>query len=377
MGTGLTFDEYIEHEPLVSLETWNAAQRAVAKRRADAGKAGPTKRTLLASLLVRKRCGHSFTTIRDRRWPGPTGEGYRTYACSGYRCYGKSVCAVTNVPGPALDAFVLQTIKQVLLGDHETTNKAIDAFVAASMAPKAATKRSSKADEREFDLLNRKIKATIAMLADPTFDGLDELRTTLAELKAKRDALQAAIPPAEPPATPALSEKELRTWALEQFARLDELAKRNTIDLKDRQMVEAFVERIEINPETKTGVIYLLADLEGPLLRSSTRGPIGEGGLLRGANGRVEIGRSVGAVTKRLVGRRAAATQGDRRFLGRNRQRLTLGVNEFHRTGDQQWTVVANCDLRLGHGRFLLLENRAMWLSRPDSTQPRSGDYPP
>jgi hypothetical protein len=41
-------------------------------------------------------------------------------------------------------------------------------------------------------------------------------------------------------------------------------------------MVEAFVERIEINPETKTGVIYLLADLEGALLRSSTRLPIGD-----------------------------------------------------------------------------------------------------
>lgn len=109
------------HEPIVSRETWDAAQRAVAKRRAEAGKARPTKRTLLASLLVCKRCGHSFTTIRDRRWPGPTGEGYRTYTCSGYHRYGKSVCGVTNVPGPALDAFVLQTIKRALLGDHETT----------------------------------------------------------------------------------------------------------------------------------------------------------------------------------------------------------------------------------------------------------------
>jgi DNA invertase Pin-like site-specific DNA recombinase len=264
------------HEPLVKLDTWNAAQRAVAKRRADAGKARPTKRTLLASLLVCKRCGHSFTTIRDRRWPGPTGEGYRTYACSGYHRYGKSVCGVTNVPGPALDAFVLQTIKRALLGDHETTKKAIDAFVAAVRTPKAATKRNGKADERELDLLNRKIKATVAMLADPTFDGLDELRSTLAELKAKRDALEARRKPVEQPAVPALSEKELRAWAIEQFARLDDLATRTTVDLKDRQMVEAFVERIEINPEAKTGVVYLMADLEGALLRSSTRGPIGD-----------------------------------------------------------------------------------------------------
>lgn len=43
----------------------------------------------------------------------------------------------------------------------------------------------------------------------------------------------------------------------------------------DRQMVEAFVERIEIDPEAWTGVVYLVADLEGALLRSSTRGPIG------------------------------------------------------------------------------------------------------
>jgi hypothetical protein len=43
-------------------------------------------------------------------------------------------------------------------------------------------------------------------------------------------------------------------------------------------MVEAFVERLEINPEMKTGVIYLLADLEGTLLRSSTRLAMGAKG---------------------------------------------------------------------------------------------------
>ncbi len=74
---------------------------------------------------------------------------------------------------------------------------------------------------------------------------------------------------------PTLSEKELRTWTLKQFAPLDDLVIRNTVDLSDRQMVEVFVERIEINPETKTAVIYLLTDLEEALRRSSTRGPEG------------------------------------------------------------------------------------------------------
>jgi len=79
-----------------------------------------------------------------------------------------------------------------------------------------------------------------------------------------------------PPSVARLSEKELRTWALEQLAHLDDLATRTTVDLKDRQLVEAFVERIEINPEAKTGVVYVAADLEGALLRSSTRLPIGD-----------------------------------------------------------------------------------------------------
>ncbi len=263
------------HEPLVTRETWDAAQRFIAKRRADAGKARPTKRTLLSGLLVCKRCGHGFTTIRDRRWPGPTGEGYRSYRCSGYHRYGKSVCGTVDVNGPALDAFVLDTIKRLLLGDHKTAKKAVEAFVAAMVAPKPEAKRK-KNDGRELDLLNRKIKATVAMLADPTFDGIDELRSTLADLKAKRDALVARSKPAEQPATPALSEKELRAWALAQFARLDALATQSTIDLKDRQMIEAFVERIEIDPDTKTGVVYVMADLEGALKRGYTRGPIGD-----------------------------------------------------------------------------------------------------
>ncbi len=269
------------HEPLVTPETWAAAQKAVAKRRADAGKARPTKRTLLSSLLLCKRCGCSFTTIRDRRWPGPTGEGYRTYACSGYHRYGKSVCGLTNLPGPALDAFVLQTIQRVLLGDHATTKQAVEAFVKAVLVPRAATKRT-KTDDRELELLNRKIKATVAMLADPTFDGLDELRTTLADLKARRDALATRLKPVDQPATPAITEDELRRWAMAQFARLDDLATRTTVDLQDRQMVEAFVQRIEINPETKTGEIILIADLADAFREGSTREPIGD---LRGLDG--------------------------------------------------------------------------------------------
>jgi DNA invertase Pin-like site-specific DNA recombinase len=263
------------HEPLVTPETWDEAQRLLTKRHVDGGKARPTKRSLLASLMVCNRCQHAFVQRRDRRWPGPNGEGYRYYSCSGYHRYGKVVCGLTNLPGPALDAFVVETIQCVLLGDRATTKQAVEAFVKAVLAPAKTTKRT-KHDDRDLQLLNRKIKATVAMLADPAFDGLDELRTTLADLKAKRDALATRMKSADQPAKPAITKDELRRWALEQFSRLDEIATKPDIDLQDRQLVETFVQRIEVNPETKTGEVILISDLADAYREGSTRVPRGD-----------------------------------------------------------------------------------------------------
>lgn len=41
---------------------------------------------------------HRLTICRDRRWPGPEGEGYRTFSCTRYHPYGKCVCSLVNVP---------------------------------------------------------------------------------------------------------------------------------------------------------------------------------------------------------------------------------------------------------------------------------------
>ena len=45
--------------------------------------------------------------------------------------------------------------------------------------------------------------------------------------------------------------------------------------LKDRQLVEAFVERIEIDPDTKTGVVVIAADLETGMQDWFIREPLG------------------------------------------------------------------------------------------------------
>jgi DNA invertase Pin-like site-specific DNA recombinase len=258
------------HEPLVSQETFDSAQRAMAKRRDAGGKARSVQRTLCSTLLVCQRCGNSFTTVRDNRRKPEFGPPYRHYTCSGYHRYGKATCGLVRIPGPALDAFVLETIKRVLIGDHATTGNAIDAFVKSVLAPAKDAKKASDT-QRELEQLDRRIKTTVKMLADLTFEGLDELQKVLADLKAKRDALLKRMPSTQREVKPSLSESQLRTWAREQFDRLDELASRTTVDLKDRQLVEAYVQRIEISPETNTGVVVLHADLESAMQSCSTR----------------------------------------------------------------------------------------------------------
>ncbi len=263
------------HEPLVSVETWNAAQEAARKRATLGGKARPTNRSLLSSLMVCKRCGCSFTIARDRRHPGPEGEGYRSYRCCGYHRYGKSTCGFYDISAPKLEAFVVDAIKQTIVGKHKDVRSAIEAFIPSIRKPTQAAK-PTKDVANEVALLNRKIKATIGMLSDPTFDGLDELKTTLADLKAKRDALESQASAVAKKAIAIPSADELRRWAIERFGRIDEFVCKPNPTLQDRQLVEAFVDRIEIEPDTKQATVYLFADLESAYKNGFTRDPRGD-----------------------------------------------------------------------------------------------------
>lgn len=263
------------HDPLVSAEKWDAAQVETKRRATLAGKARPTNRSLLSSLMKCKRCGCGFTHVRDRRWPGPEGDGYRAYRCCGYHRYGKSTCEFYQVRAPWIEKNTVDAIKAVVRGEHGDIQDAIEAFIKSVRRP-ANDEKPSKGKTEELALLNRKIKATVGMLADPAFDGLDELKSTLAELKAKRDALESKAAKTKTIATKVPSADELRRWATERFGRIDEFVCKPNPTLQDRQLIEAFVDRIEIDPETKHATIYLYADLESAYRYAFTREPIGD-----------------------------------------------------------------------------------------------------
>jgi hypothetical protein len=263
------------HEPLVSAEKWDAAQVETKRRATLAGQARPTNRSLLSSLMKCKRCGCGFTHVRDRRWPGPEGDGYRAYRCCGYHRYGKSTCAFYQLRAPWIEKNTVDAIKAVVRGEHGDIQEAIEAFIKSVRQP-ATIEKPSRGKAEELALLNRKIKATVGMLADPAFDGLDELKATLAELKAKRDALESKAAKTKTIATKVPSADELRRWATERFGRIDEFVCKPNPTLQDRQLIESFVDRIEIDPETKHATIYLYADLESAYQHAFTREPIGD-----------------------------------------------------------------------------------------------------
>jgi DNA invertase Pin-like site-specific DNA recombinase len=244
------------HEPLVSPEMFAKARAAVASRRFAGGLAKTVNRSLLSGLLVCKHCGkrlmQAFVNYK-------TSQRFRYYVDNGYRRGGRSVCVCTNIPADALDAWVLEKINAAFLGDGNAA-AVVDTFVKRILTRRRTTVETTGV-ARDLDAVNRKIKATIAMLADPAFDGLDELRTTLADLKARRDSLQATLSK-QLPTNPIVTERHLRDWATVNLGDLSEICRHPVASVKSRRVLRTFVNRIEIDPHARRGTLYIPADTD-------------------------------------------------------------------------------------------------------------------
>ena len=158
-----------------------------------------------------------------------------------------------------LDMWVMKQIKHVLLGDHDTVKQGIDAFV-KQVSVSREMSDDIKSMKKELDAINRRIKATIAMLADPAFDGLDELKSTLMEMKSRRDGLQKKLESSDRKNVVTFRESELRKWATEQLLQIEEFVVKPTPTIEARNLVSAYVDRIELDTFTREGVLYLAKD---------------------------------------------------------------------------------------------------------------------
>lgn len=215
---------------------------------------------------------------------------YRYYTDGGYNRGGRTVCALTNIPADALDGWVIQKVRHVLIGDHHGVDAAVDALVRAarSRTGRDGGDNALAGVERELDAINRRIKATATMIADPTFDGLDELRQTLADLKTRRDALQARLADVRGASATPLREAELRDWATDRSRRFDRLCEPRRATPEARNLIHAYVDRIEIDPHVRRGVLCLPADAFACLQRDFST-TLGDGTALYRLRPRVSI----------------------------------------------------------------------------------------
>jgi len=246
------------HEPLVSAEAFDAVQTGIAKRRLQGGLARPTQRALLSGLIVCTHCKHNYVQKFTSN-SGPNNARYRYYADGGYNKGGSTVCRLTNIPADALDQWVLEQAQGVLLGDHAGTAQAIATFVEKVRA-KQQKPENTAALEKDLDEAQRRLRAMTTMMTDLSYGGFDELQASFNALKAKRDALQAELERRKSHTGQRFNAAELRAWASERLRTFDRIKAGEATIFEARQVLQTFVDHIEINPHQRTGTLFLPSD---------------------------------------------------------------------------------------------------------------------
>jgi DNA invertase Pin-like site-specific DNA recombinase len=246
------------HAPLVSEEIFNKAQEEMARRRAlKGGHTRPTQRYLLSGLLKCTHCGMNYWgSLLTRR--NKTKVPY--YVDAGYRAKGLAACRSTSIATTPLDQWVLDKLRQVVLGDQEGTRAAIDRFVKALMASQTLAGPNMDAVEKEIAAISKRIKSLLGMLTDTELGDLVELKATLVELKQKKQALEAKKAGQTTTKGERLDEATLRKWAVENLRLLGTVVDGKLPTLEMRRLVHAYVDRIEIDPDERCGTMYLPAD---------------------------------------------------------------------------------------------------------------------
>lgn len=252
------------HEPLVTAEVFEKAQREMNRRRDKGGLARPTKRYLLSGLIKCMHCGFNFHGAILKNNAGEI----RYYTDGGYRARGISVCRSTHIQAAALDEFVMSHVGRILRDDGKTTMAAIERFV--NMACKDTNASGTLSMEKELAAVDRRIKALVATLADGDLCDLPEVKHALVEAKRRREALESCrLEHAKPSTRPSAG--ELRAWAQRTLQDLDHVVRTQPTTEELRQVVHACVERIEIDPEAKRGCLYVPADASDLLHLSFSR----------------------------------------------------------------------------------------------------------
>lgn len=246
------------HEPLISRAKFDAAQAAMAQRRNAGGLARPTQRYLLSGLLKCTNCGYNLWGCIVKNG---SDVGVRYYVDAGYRAQGIKVCRSTSISVEALDSWVLERLREVVLLDDKGRKAAVRQFVEA-VSERNADCGAAQAHNDELASLGKRIKTLASLLADDEVSDIKELRDELVSLKRRRAFLEAEVAKATHNKETPLSVAEMEKWAEEKLNEIANAIKNSGTMHELRQVVHAIVDRIEIDPHAKKGIMYLPADAQ-------------------------------------------------------------------------------------------------------------------
>ncbi|HRQ75315.1 MAG TPA: recombinase family protein [Phycisphaerales bacterium] len=254
------------HEPLVSRATFDAAQEAMAKRRNAGGLARPTQRYLLSGLLKCTNCGYNLWGCIVKNG---SDVGVRYYVDAGYRAQGIKVCRSTSISVDALDSWVLARVRELLPVDAKGREAAVKEFLKA-MSQRRTSGADTRSRDDELASVSKRMKALAALLADEDVSDIKELRDELVALKRRRTMLEAEAAKDAEDKIGRVDIADLRMWAEAQLKELTNAIGNGGTMHEMRQVVHALVDRIEIDPHAKKGVMYLPANAQALLEAAAT-----------------------------------------------------------------------------------------------------------
>jgi site-specific DNA recombinase len=180
-----------EHEAIVEDDLFRRVQARL-KLAGERGGAGVKNSTgaLLGGLVRCKGCGCAMSpSSASKKKPDGTRTRYRYYVCSNAAKRGRQRCAAPSLPGPALEAFVLEQVKALLADSPQMTvvvDRAIDLLREAAgnrlaeqtrlrgVLERLSSEEPTAATRREVERVRRTLAAVSAQVAADAERLIDE-----------------------------------------------------------------------------------------------------------------------------------------------------------------------------------------------------------
>lgn len=256
-------DEEFEglHEPLVSDDTWEAAQARVEERRKPGPRTLPDSTFLLAGLLRCGSCGANFAGTSGLNRFGKT---YRYYACQTKVKAGKDMCPSDRLSAPVAEQALRDCLLETYL-DSSLFDTAAESLRGLILDRKPAETAELKAAERHLAEVRRTIDSYLDAFESGTLSAalcderLREKREAVTALEARQAELQWAISRELPTVPDTPTRQTLREKVQQGFS------KPPTPALK--AFLRSVIREINVLPGRVLNPVLVLFEGSGPEIR--------------------------------------------------------------------------------------------------------------